>query len=50
VLSDPGGGLPAWLVNAVSISQPFNTLENLTKIVKDEKYSDAAFDFITLPE
>lgn len=50
VLSDPGGGLPAWLVNAVAISQPFNTLENLQDMVQKEKYAGASFDFIQLPE
>jgi hypothetical protein len=50
VLSDPGGGLPAWLVNAVAISQPFNTLENLQEMVLREKYQSATFDFIKMPE
>lgn len=50
VLSDPGGGLPAWLVNAVAISQPFNTLESLQDMVKKDTYKNAAFDFIKMPE
>ncbi len=47
VLTDPGGGIPAWLVNAVAISQPFNTLRGLRRLLNSEKYSDAHFDFIT---
>lgn len=50
VLSDPGGGLPAWLVNAVAISQPYNTLEGLREIAGREKYKDAAFGFIQEPQ
>lgn len=47
VLTDPGGGIPAWLVNAVAISQPFNTLEGLRDLAPSDKYKDAHFDFIT---
>ena len=47
VLTDPGGGIPAWLVNAVAISQPFNTLEGFRDLVTSDKYRDASFEFIT---
>lgn len=46
VLTDPGGNIPARLVNAVAISQPFNTLLGLRDIVTSEKYKNAHFDFI----
>lgn len=45
-LSDPGGGLPAWLVNSVAISQPFNTLAGLREMVKLEKYRTAKVSHI----
>jgi hypothetical protein len=49
VLSDPGGGLPAWLVNAVAVSQPFNTLVDMQEMVKREKYRGAVFEYISEP-
>lgn len=50
VLSDPGGGIPAWLVNSVSISQPLKTLEGLKEMVKKEKYQNLELEFIKEPE
>lgn len=50
VLSDPGGGLPAWLVNSVAISQPFKTLEGLKEMVKKEKYKNVVIEYIKEPE
>ncbi|MGR5143359.1 START domain-containing protein [Photobacterium sp. DNB23_23_1] len=38
VLTNPGGNLPAWLINMVSVSQPYNSLLGLKKMVKREKY------------
>lgn len=35
VHNDPGGSLPAWLINSVAVTQPFNTLRNMRKIVKN---------------
>jgi hypothetical protein len=29
VYSNPGGSLPAWLVNSAAVSQPFETIQNL---------------------
>lgn len=46
VLSNPGGGLPAWLVNATATSQPLNTLRAMKKVVLREKYQAASLDFI----
>jgi hypothetical protein len=31
---DPGGDVPAWLVNSFVVSHPFKTMENLREIVK----------------
>lgn len=49
VLSDPGGGLPAWLVNAVAISQPFNTLDGMRKMAGKDEYRNVKVDYITDP-
>lgn len=46
VLNNPGGGLPAWLVNAAVVSQPFDTLFNMKKKVMEEKYQNAEYNFI----
>lgn len=34
VLSNPGGNIPAWLVNQAVIDQPFNTLKNLRRLAE----------------
>lgn len=36
--ADPGGNLPTWLVNSMSVDIPFITLMNLKKLVKRPKY------------
>ncbi len=36
--TEPGGKIPAWLVNALVIEIPFNSLQRLGTLVKDEKY------------
>lgn len=35
VLTDPGGRLPAWLINRVSVSQPYETLLGLKKLAEN---------------
>ncbi len=49
VLNDPGGNLPAWLVNATATSQPFKTLKNMRTVVQREKYQHAELDFVDEP-
>ena len=46
VLSDPGGDIPAWLVNASLVSQPYETLLKMQKVIKREKYQKAKLGFI----
>lgn len=46
VHNDPGGSLPSWLVNSVVVSQPYNTMLNMRKLVNEKKYKDAKFSFI----
>lgn len=48
-LSDPSGALPAWLVNSAVVSQPYDTLLKLQKVIKQEKYQKATLVFITEP-
>lgn len=38
--SDPGGQIPAWLINSMVIDQPFNTLRNLRDILKELPYKN----------
>lgn len=47
--SDPGGQLPAWLVNSVVVNQPYNTLKNLRERVQQPPYRDAVFTTIREP-
>lgn len=39
VLTDPGGGIPAWLINRISVSMPYDVLHGIREIAGDEKYS-----------
>lgn len=50
VRSEPGGDLPAWLVNMVVVDQPFNTLSAMKRIVKSPQYRYALVPFILEPE
>jgi len=36
--ADPGGKLPAWVINIFIVDGPFKTLSNLKEFVKQEKY------------
>ncbi len=49
-LSDPGGAIPVWLVNSSLVSQPYETLLKLQKVVKREKYQKATLEFVIEPE
>lgn len=46
VHANPGGSLPNWLVNAIVVDTPLNTLSNLRDIIQDEKYQNQSFAFI----
>lgn len=45
-LSDPGGGLPAWLVNAFLVKMPYNTLLNFREQVNSVPYKNAHFNWL----
>lgn len=40
---DPGGNVPKWIVNAMSVDLPFNTLSGIREVMKEDKYLDAKF-------
>lgn len=43
---DPGGNLPKWLVNSMSVDIPFHTLKNLRELAKKPVYQNAILSFI----
>ena len=47
--SDPGGSVPAWLVNASIVEQPYRTLRNLRRLINDPRYRNATFPGIVEP-
>lgn len=49
VHANPGGSLPNWLVNAIVVDTPYNTLTNLQKKVANDKYLKASFSYIKEP-
>jgi len=44
--ADPGGSLPAWVVNMFLVDGPFNDLKNLRERVKLAKYAGEKYDFL----
>ncbi len=46
LLVDPGGNLPAWLVNLAAVDGPFETIVNLREWVLKDKYQKTTFPFI----
>jgi START domain-containing protein len=45
--ADPGGDIPAWLVNSFSTKGPFETFKKLRELVSSAVYHNAHYDFIT---
>jgi hypothetical protein len=43
--TDPGGGIPKWLVNSLLVDTPFKTLKNLRQLVNEEKYQRARLKY-----
>jgi ribosome-associated toxin RatA of RatAB toxin-antitoxin module len=37
VHSEPGGNIPSWLINQIVVTQPFNTLKNMKKMMNRKK-------------
>jgi len=46
MIVDPGGSIPAWLVNAFVVDSPFETLKGLKEVINDKKYKDIKFNFL----
>ena len=44
---DPGGTVPAWLINTFSVKGPFETFKNLREQIKKPKYRNAPISFIS---
>ena len=44
--SDPGGALPAWLVNMAVDNGPANTIKGMREMLKQEKYRGAKLAFL----
>jgi hypothetical protein len=47
LLVDPAGDVPAWFVNLTMVDGPLKTIQNMKKLVQQEKYQKAQFSFIT---
>lgn len=43
---DPGGGIPAWLVNTFIEDTPYVTMVNIREMMKKARYQGKKFDFI----
>lgn len=43
---DPGGTVPAWLINSTIDMGPYNTLNNVRELLEGGKYKDATFWFV----
>lgn len=41
VMVDPGGKLPAWLVNRFALDVPYNSIKQMHKLVRDPQYQQA---------
>jgi hypothetical protein len=46
VHANPGGSLPDWMVNAIVVETPLETLLNLRDVISNEKYQNKSFAFI----
>lgn len=43
---NPGGGVPAWLLNMFIAKAPYESFHNLTGIIQDARFQNQKFDFI----
>lgn len=44
--SDPGGALPAWLINLAVDNGPVNTIKGMREMLKEDKYRNAKLAFL----
>ena len=50
LLVNPGGNIPAWLVNLAVVDGPFDTSVKMREMLMNEKYQKTTYSFITNPE
>jgi hypothetical protein len=43
---DPGGNIPAWMINRAATMGPYNTALKMINMLNSEKYNNASFPFI----
>jgi hypothetical protein len=43
---NPGGGIPAWVVNMFIAKAPYESFHNLSKIIQEKRFQVQRFDFI----
>jgi hypothetical protein len=43
---NPGGGVPPWIVNMFIAKAPFESFENLSKIIQEKRFQSQKFNFI----
>ena len=43
---NPGGGVPPWVVNMFIVKAPFETFDNLCRVIQEKRFQGQAFDFI----
>ena len=48
--AEPGGNIPGWLANTSVTSTPIETLLSLAKEVKNPRYHNQKFEFLTLAQ
>lgn len=47
---DPGGPLPAWIVNMLIVNSPFKTMSNIRRLLASGRFKNAHLDFIKEPK
>ncbi|MEO8760882.1 MAG: START domain-containing protein [Bacteroidia bacterium] len=50
LLVDPGGAIPAWLVNLAVVDGPFETMVGFKKFIIKDKYQKAKISYIKEPD
>ena len=45
---DPGGNIPAWMVNIMVDTTPFSTMKEIRKVMSESKYQNRRFGFIKM--
>ncbi|MBA3971744.1 MAG: START domain-containing protein [Bacteroidetes bacterium] len=50
LLVDPGGSVPAWVVNLAVVDGPYETALKMKEFVMKEKYQSAVYSFISEPK